>query len=240
MAALALRYRVIAYSQRYHFPNRNGLTSRAHSAAVEADDLAAFIDALHLGRVHLVGTSMGAATALHFALAHPDAVRSLVLAEPPLHAWIRDSLPLAPVYDDFMRSVQEPAAAAFRAGRDTAAMRAFVDGFAGAPRFDGLPPNVREGIMQNALAMKAIALSVDPYPVVDKAAVRRLRMPILIVTGANTVPIHRLVDAILGGLLPQAESVTIPAAGHGAARENPDAFNAAMLAFLAAVKIGRR
>lgn len=236
MAALSPNFRVISYSRRYHFPNHNLLTATNHSAYVEAEDLAAVIKALGLGRVHLVGTSIGAATALVFALKHPEMVRSLVLAEPPIHGWIKDSTATADVYRAFMATIQDPAARAFRAGDDTAAMKAFIDGFAGAPRFDELMPDVKASIMQNALAMKALALSKDAFPDVPKSRVSQLRMPILIITGANTIAIHRLVNDELARLLPHAQTATIPNAGHGSPRENPAAFNAAVLRFLEAHK----
>jgi pimeloyl-ACP methyl ester carboxylesterase len=52
-------YRAIAYSRRYNDPNTNRLRPN-HSAVVEAEDLAAFIKALDLGKVHVVGHSYGA------------------------------------------------------------------------------------------------------------------------------------------------------------------------------------
>jgi len=58
-------------------------------------------------------------------------------------------------------------------------------------------------------------------------------MPILIVTGENTIRIHKLVNEELARLLPKAERATIPKAGHGSPRENPQAFNQAVLKFLA-------
>ena len=232
MAALSPHFRVISYSRRYHYPNRNPLTARNHSAYEESKDLAAVIKTLRLGRVHLVGTSIGAATGLVLALQHPEMVRSLVLTEPPIHGWMRDSAETAEIYRAYMADIHEPAARAFRAGDDTAAMRAFIDGFAGTTRFDRLAPEARATVMQNARAMKALALSTDAFPNVPKSRVRRLGMPILIVTGANTIAIHRLVNDELTRLLPNAQRVTIPNAGHGSARENPDAFNAAVLQFL--------
>jgi pimeloyl-ACP methyl ester carboxylesterase len=57
-------------------------------------------------------------------------------------------------------------------------------------------------------------------------------MPVLIVTGENTIRLHKFVNEELARLLPKAERVTIPQAGHGSARENPQAFNAAVTKFL--------
>jgi pimeloyl-ACP methyl ester carboxylesterase len=62
--AFSQHYRVISYSRRYNYPNNNPLTAKNHSAYVEAEDLRALIRKLKLGRVHLVGTSIGAFTAL--------------------------------------------------------------------------------------------------------------------------------------------------------------------------------
>ena len=44
------------------------------------DDLAAFVDSMGLETFHLLGFSMGAATALGFAVRHPERLRTLVLA----------------------------------------------------------------------------------------------------------------------------------------------------------------
>lgn len=74
--------------------------------------------------------------------------------------------------------------------------------------------------------------SSDPFPNLPKDQVRRLRMPILIVRGADTDELHLLVTEELGRVVPNAEGVTIPQAGHGSPRQNVVAFNAAMLGFL--------
>jgi non-heme chloroperoxidase len=233
MKVLSPKFRVISYSRRYHYPNNNPLTANYRSAYTEADDLAALIHKLGLGRVHLVGTSIGAFTALVLAVRHPEMVRSLVLAEPPVHQWVKNSVNGAAAYNDFMTTIWQPAAEAFKTGNDQEAMRILVDGFAGKGRFDDLPPEARAVAMQNSRYFKANTLSSDPFPNLSKAKVARLRIPVLIITGANTIKLHKLVNAELARLLPKAEQATIPKAGHGSPRENPQAFNEAVLKFFA-------
>ena len=233
--AFSQQYRVISYSRRYHYPNRNPLRAENHSAYVEADDLAAFVRKLKLERVHLVGTSIGAFTALVLAVQHPEIVSSLILAEPPVHRWIRDTPDGAAVYREFMTTIQEPVTKAFKTGDDKGAMRIFVDGMSGAHGFDSLPPERVAAIMQNSRAIKAIAISSDLQPDVPREKVARLNLPVLIITGEHTIRIHKLGNEQLARLLPQAERATIPKAGHGSARENPETFNDAVLRFLARV-----
>src|SRR5260370_24197558 len=86
--------------------------------------------------------------------------------------------------------------------------------------------------MQNARAMKALTLSSDPFPNLPKDKVGRLNLPILIITGENTIKIHKLVNEQLARLLSRAEQAIIPNAGDGSARDNPQAFNEAVLKFL--------
>jgi len=52
----------------------------------------------------------------------------------------------------------------------------------------------------------------------------QLPIPVLVVTGENTIPLHKLVNRELAGLLPRVKSVTITGAGHGSPRENSAAF----------------
>ena len=232
MAELSRYYRVISYSRRYNFPNQNPQTATDHSAKTEAADLHAFIKALRLRRVNLIGTSMGAATALTFAIDNPRVVRRLIIAEPPIFAWAKRFPEGDALYQDFMKRIQNPASAAFAAGDDEGAMRFFVDGLATPGRFDALPPEARLGVMQNAGFFKMMARSQDPYPDISRVSLRRLRMPVLVITGEKTIAIHRRIDEELSRLIPRARSATIPAAGHGSPRENPGAFTEVVHAFL--------
>ena len=84
MEPFSKRYRAIAYSRRYHYPNEWKGDGSDYSIGLHAKDLAAFIKALNLDSVHLVGSSFGAYTSLITAFNHPELIRTLVLGEPPV------------------------------------------------------------------------------------------------------------------------------------------------------------
>ena len=80
----ATKYRVIAYSRRYAWPNANPLSDMLdYSPGRHAKDLAQLIKTLNLGPAHLVGHSWGGYTVLKTAIDHPELVKSMVLGEPP-------------------------------------------------------------------------------------------------------------------------------------------------------------
>jgi pimeloyl-ACP methyl ester carboxylesterase len=78
--------RLVRYDARGH----GGSTATRHAADYRWSNLAhdqlELLDALSIERVVLGGASMGAATALHSAVAHPDRIDALVLVIPP-SAW---------------------------------------------------------------------------------------------------------------------------------------------------------
>ena len=233
--AFATEYRVISYSRRYHYPNQNPLNDANHSALVEAKDLAAFLKELNLKRVHLVGQSYGALTALVFAIKHPETVCTLVLGEPPAHQLIRGSPDGEAVYQDFMTKTWKRAAEAFRKGEDKQALDILAFGMV-RTGFNELPPTAQASQLQNALGMKSLTMSASPFPNVTSDELKRLKMPILILTGANTTRIHGRVTQELARLLPDAKAVTIPKSRHPIPGDNPQAFNEAVQEFLRASK----
>ena len=135
-----------------------------------------------------------------------------------------------------MTDVHGAAGKAFAAGRDDEAMRTLIDAFDGAGTFAALSGERRARIMQNARFFKAITASSDPFPSIAPADVQALRIPTLVIRGANTDALHRLVTERLAALLPDARLIVIPNAGHGSPRQNPSAFSKAALDFLVAVQ----
>ena len=77
-AALRDRYRVLALDQRGH--GDSGWASR-YGASLMAEDLLAFLDALQLREVTLMGLSMGGIVAFLFTASHPERVRDLIVLD---------------------------------------------------------------------------------------------------------------------------------------------------------------
>jgi pimeloyl-ACP methyl ester carboxylesterase len=75
---LAKTHKVIAYDHRGH--GRSDRPRGDYSVRTLADDLHTLTQNLGLGKVALVGHSLGSMTALTFALDHPDGLSRLVLA----------------------------------------------------------------------------------------------------------------------------------------------------------------
>ncbi|HEX8683791.1 MAG TPA: alpha/beta hydrolase [Ardenticatenaceae bacterium] len=75
-------YDVIMPDARGHAQSEGGL--RDVAAETLAEDVAALIGMLKLKRSFVLGHSMGASTAAHLAVAHPEVARAIALEDPPL------------------------------------------------------------------------------------------------------------------------------------------------------------
>lgn len=231
-------HRAVAYSRRLHSPNGNAPAAFHPSLDEEAADLSGFLEALQSGPAHLVATSYGAMVALTFALRHPRQVRSLVLAEPPLHHWACATLRGTRLLRQFMGRCWMPARRAFDAGHDQGAVRLLTDGMWARPVYDGLPAARQESALRNAGAMKLLVGRGDSLPDLPRDAVAALTMPVLLLHGASTSELHRRGVDELAAVLPKARRTVIQSAGHASPAENPAAFNAAVLGFVGALDRG--
>jgi 3-oxoadipate enol-lactonase len=123
-------HRTIAYDARGHGHSSPAPTPDAYDYQLLADDLRAVLDRLEIERAAIAGASMGAQTALRFALDHPERVRALGL--------------ITPAFDP-----GAPTSADAYAGWDALAQglrRGGVEGFLGAYDFDAIPQRFRDTV----------------------------------------------------------------------------------------------
>jgi esterase len=203
-----------------------------YSAIVDAADLAALIRRLQLAPAHLVGASIGGVAALFVAVEHPELVRTLVLAEPPVLRWALDLPGGKAMFDRFFDEAFRPAGEAFRAGEPERAMALLTDAFLGEGTFARFPDALRQKVMRTARDWAAQTMSVAPFPDLARDAVRAITAPVLLLSGARTIPIHALVDRELAQLLPHAKRLVIPDAAHDLWADQPERCREATLAFL--------
>ncbi|GAB5536269.1 MAG: alpha/beta hydrolase [Rubricoccaceae bacterium] len=242
---LAQRFRVIAYSRRYHWPNAHIPDGADYAMADHVDDLAALLQTLDAAPAHLVGHSYGGFIALLLALREPQLVRTLVLAEPPVLTLFVSNTPtplellrlatsrprLAAGLIHLGATALGPAAAAAERGDMEEVMRRLGQGTLGRAAYQRLSNARREQVRANLIAAELLG---SGFPPLAADALRGLQCPTLLVMGeASPRVFHRLVDA-LEELLPQSERVEIPAASHIMHEDNASAYTVALLAFLEA------
>jgi pimeloyl-ACP methyl ester carboxylesterase len=112
-------------------------------------------------------------------------------------------------------------------------MDLLTDAFLGAGTFAQFPEALRRKVMRAARDWAAQTMSTTPFPELPRDAVREIAAPALLLSGARTIPLHRLVDDELEHLLPNCERVVIPNASHDLWADQPERCRAETLAFLA-------
>lgn len=232
LEAFSKGYRLISYSRRYHYPNEWPKDATDFSVTLHARDLAAFIKALNLPPVHLVGHSYGAFIAFLVARDHPEVIRSLTLGEPPVWPLLKTTPEgNALLSAAITRSIAT--SEAFRQGNDEEGVRRFVNGVLGDGSYEKIPPAVLKRVMDNVQELKGEAASRDLFPPTTCEDVQKVKAPTLLVDGELSPKVFHLVDDMLERCLPSVERATIPAASHQMEVENPQAFNDTVLAFIA-------
>lgn len=228
----ARHYRVIAYSQRYHYPNAwIGDGSDVNSTFVHTEDLAGLITALQLEPVHLVGNSFGADIVLRFALQYPDLVRTLVLEEPGLVTWLFTLPGGTELASEFEKNIIPVKQAALEGDLERG-MELFINAVMGKGLFEEFPPSLRDRLMDNArlLGFEPTDLTNDVIDITRSQAAT-IQAPTLILTGDRSPEMFLKVSQELARFMPNAEQAQVARASHVLHSMNPGVFNAAVMKF---------
>lgn len=186
-----------------------------------ADDAAALLEYLHIPQAVIVGLSMGGYIAFAFWRRHRDKVAALALADTRAGA---DSEERRAERETNARLVEEQGAGAIA---DKLIPNLVADA---APQ--ALRDHLRELISANspvgiAGALRGMALRVD-----SSADLPGINVPTLAIVGEeDRLSPPSEVESMIAAI-PNGRLVRIPGAGHLSNLEQPEAFNAALLAFL--------
>lgn len=235
LGAFAARHRVLVYSRRYHPPNAPHHDGQVYSPTLHAEDLAALLQALNLGPVHLVGSGYGAYTALVLGLEYPHLVRTLVLAEPSIIPLLYRTPAGDSLRRRFLGAAVEPARAAFRRGDSVEAVRRFTDGLHGTPgAFDNLSAPARAVSLAHAFELRRELLAdPDQYmPPVSCARLGRMATPVLLLRAQRSPRMFHIIIEELARCLNTETVIVVPNAGHAIHATNPAQYNQVVLQYL--------
>jgi pimeloyl-ACP methyl ester carboxylesterase len=184
------------------------------SIAAYAEWLAALLGTLRAGRAVVVGHSMGGAVAQALAIAQPGRLAGLVLIGTGAE------LPVLPRLVDLLR--KRP-----REGQS------IIQDLSFAP---GTPRECAE-VVDRVLRKGAPLVTLGDYLACDRfdarADLERIRLPTLVVAGAEDRLTPPKYARLLADAIPGARLVEIPGAGHFPQLEQPRTVNAAIREFLA-------
>jgi len=232
-AYFAEHYQVIRYDMRGY-----GQTAPVEGPYAHYADLCALLDQLEIEQAHLLGCSMGGTTALDFAVAYPERVRSLitVCSEPGGYEDL----------DEYGEEIEEETpenwdqlVEAFKLGAYESVaeweVHFWVDGR------ERSADQVADAIQRKVYAMNLIALRNealelgDNEPLDPPAADRlgELQVPTLILIGAVDQPVMRRAADYMATHIADAQQVVIPDTAHLPSMEQPTHFNQIVLDFLA-------
>lgn len=231
------QYRCITFNARGYPPSDVPEDDASYGQEQAADDIAAVLRHLGIAKAHVVGLSMGAFAALHFAMRHPDMPSALVVAGCGSGAPYSDR-------ESFKRQC------------DAASDRLLKHGSEKVAREIGLGPTrvqlqnkdprgwdefVRHlsehSPVGSALTLRNYqALRPSLYNFKDRLAA--LTVPILLVVGDEDDPCIET-SIFLKRTIASAALWMVPRTGHAVNLEEPEAFNGAVQDFLGAVERGR-
>jgi 3-oxoadipate enol-lactonase len=197
------------------------------STELFADDVAAFLAAVGLERVHVAGLSLGAATGLWLAAKHPGRVKSLSLHSP----WVRSDLFLKTVVQGWQTMARG-------LGNVTEMIIQGIFPWCFTPELYAAKPDYIEALasfVRGRPAQPLAAFLQQSAAVIghDAAAqLARIKAPTQITFGRHDVVTStRFADALKGGIA-GSELVVFEDCSHAPIYENVAAFNAKSLAFL--------
>ena len=233
----ARSHRCVAFSARGYPPSDVPTDPAAYGQDIARADVIAVMDALGLATAHVVGHSMGAYTALHVGIRHPERCLSVAAlgcgwgsnpaerdAAKRLCEDIAAMFAREPIEVAAEKYAHFPMRATFRA-KDPRGFAEFAKMLAG-----------HSGI-GSALTMLNLQLE-RPTLWELEAELRAFRVPLLVIVGDEDEP---CLDGslFLKRTVPTAGLLVVPRASHTITSEEPAAVNAALAELFAAAESGR-
>lgn len=224
-------HRVISVSLRHYFPEAWDGKEGAFSVQQHADDVAALIRQLKLGKAHILGHSRGGAVAIAVARQAPEVIRTLILEDAGgLEPLLADDSVMRQRVDGSARLavwVREQ----LNAGERRKTAQAAWELVFGAGAWERMSAEMQQSIADNIGTMAA----KTPYdvPAIGCDDIRKFAFPVLILNGERSPKLYGDMSAAMRQCKPDlAVPVIVPEAAHNMHFNNPAFFNKAVLDFM--------
>lgn len=230
MATLTARFRVVLYDHRGTGRSDRALPS-PYAVADMAQDLACLVDALGEEAVHVVGHAAGGLAGLQLALDRPSQLYSLTV----VNGWSRPDPHIARCFRTRISLLNDSGPAAYVHAQPLFLYPA--DWISeNAERLADEEVHHLAGFQgrDNMLARINALLAFDIDDRLDE-----IPCPVLVSASADDMLVPALCSRRLAGRLPNAVLDVVPWGGHGFTATAPDAFNAALIAFLSGEPLPR-
>jgi pimeloyl-ACP methyl ester carboxylesterase len=236
---LSRQHRCVTFSQRGYPPSDIPADPGRYSQAILRDDVVAVMDALSIDKAHVVGHSMGAYTALHVGIRHPQRCLSVTAAG---CGW--GSTP-DPVKREAMKALAAETGQMFADEGIASAAAKYAD----APMRQPLKHKDPRGFAEFARMLGEHSAEGHAHMMLNvqlkrptlwemEAELAKFSVPLLVIVGDED-------DLCLDGSVflkrtsPTAALLVIPRAGHTINSEEPAAVNAALAELFSAAEAGR-
>ncbi len=218
--ALKGDYRVIRYDTRGH--GGTDAPVGPYSLDMLGKDAVALMDALGLGKVHWVGLSMGGMIGQTVALAAPERLQTLTLAD------TSSGYPPEAVAG-WAERIAGARKNGMAAGVEATIDRWFSPGFvkSAAAIVDPVRDMIRKTPVEGYCGCGAAIAQLNVTP-----RLGAIKAPTLVIVGEDDPGTPVAMSEIMAKGIPGAELVILPVARHLANLEDPKGFNDALLAFL--------
>lgn len=221
-ARLAKSYRVINIDARGH--GQSPVPPRPYSLRALAEDVRALLDRLGIRQAHWVGLSMGGMVGQAFALAHPDRLGKLVIA----NSTSSYGPEARPIWQNRIKMVEDGGLAAIR---ELVSQRYFSEAF--RREHADVVKTVMDRFMQTPApgylgccdAIKELDFSTH---------LSAIRAPTLVIAGSDDAGTPVAMSEAIAKGIPGAKLAVIQGAAHLSAVEKPDEFARLLSDFLAA------
>lgn len=230
-ALFAQHYQVIRYDQRGF-----GQSTVPAGPFAFHDDLYLLLRQLDITRTSLIGVSLGGATAINLALAHPEMVKSLLVVGSGLGGL--EWPPPSPEELALFSQVEEAGEAGDFATANEVEVHIWVDGPHRKP--ETVNPGVRERVREMNLqtfTRHEENEQAQPQELEPPASERlgEIQAPALVMIGDQDVSSVQAIADRLAASIPGARKVVLPNTAHVPNMEQPEAFNQIVFDFLASL-----